>query len=158
MKKLYFTEEEKKKAKSESDRQYRLQNQERINQRKREYYLANRERHLELMSKHYAENKQEYKDRSKKWKLENRAKWNSQCMMRHAKKLKATPQWLSDDDKWMIEQAYELAKLREVVCGGKWHVDHIVPLQGKTVSGLHVPWNLQVIPASENCSKKNSWK
>jgi hypothetical protein len=65
------------------------------------------------------------------------------------------PKWITADDRWMIEQAYELAALRTKIFGFSWHVDHIAPLQGKTVSGLHVPTNLQVIPAVDNIRKGN---
>lgn len=69
----------------------------------------------------------------------------------------ATPHWLSSDDLWIIEEAYHLSFLREKMTGIKWHVDHIVPLKNKQVCGLHVPWNIQVIPAKENLKKWNKY-
>jgi hypothetical protein len=74
---------------------------------------------------------------------------------RKAAQLKRTPSWLTDDDYWMMEQAYEVAALRTKLFGFVWHVDHIIPLQGKHVSGLHIPYNLQVIPGVENIRKGN---
>jgi hypothetical protein len=74
---------------------------------------------------------------------------------RRAARIERTPSWLNDDDYWVIKETYHLAKLRTKLFGFKWHVDHIVPLQGKLVSGLHVPTNLQVIPWLDNQKKHN---
>lgn len=71
---------------------------------------------------------------------------------RRAHKLKATPSWV---DKEHLRMIYELREAVSNFTGIIHHVDHEVPLKGKNVSGLHVPWNLRVIPAVENLSKGN---
>jgi len=68
----------------------------------------------------------------------------------------AKPRWLTEDHEFFIEEIYSLRDLRTEVTGVVHHVDHIVPLKGKDVCGLHVPWNLQVITAKDNLSKSNS--
>lgn len=75
-------------------------------------------------------------------------------------KRNAFPAWAKADRdiRWMMHETYEFAKQREDVCGGKWHVDHIVPLSHPRVCGLHLPWNLQVIPATENARKANKFE
>jgi len=77
---------------------------------------------------------------------------------RRAARIQRIPKWLTKDDLWLIKEAYELAALRTKIFGFKWHVDHIIPLQGKTVSGLHMIENLQVIPEKHNLSKHNKFE
>jgi hypothetical protein len=73
---------------------------------------------------------------------------------RRANKINRTPFWLNKGHLFEIESVYTYCSaLRK--CGFDYHVDHIVPLQGKIVSGLHVPWNLQVIPSLDNKKKGN---
>lgn len=91
---------------------------------------------------------------SSKWAKAHPAKHNADGKKHKAAKLNATPKWANQ---FFIEEAYHLAQLRTEATGFKWHVDHIVPLQSKLVCGLHVEFNLQVIPASQNCSKKNRY-
>jgi 5-methylcytosine-specific restriction endonuclease McrA len=68
--------------------------------------------------------------------------------------MQRTPLWLNDGHLFEMECIYKYcAELRTI--GLDYHVDHIVPMQGKKVSGLHAPWNLQVISAQENLSKGN---
>lgn len=67
-----------------------------------------------------------------------------------ASKLQATPPWLSKEMKLSIDLVYERARSLK-----DHHVDHIVPLKGKNVCGLHVPWNLQILPSQENKMKYN---
>lgn len=103
----------------------------------------------------YARNAEQAKQSAKKYRKDNPAKINAWSRKHQAAKIQRTPAWLNEDDFWMIEQAYELAQLRTKMFGFLWHVDHIIPLQGKLVSGLHVPTNLQVIPATLNQRKNN---
>jgi hypothetical protein len=73
-------------------------------------------------------------------------------------KQNATPSWLTEQHFAEIENFYELARDCEITSGQKYHVDHIVPLKGVHVCGLHVPWNLQVLPADVNQSKGNNYE
>lgn len=93
----------------------------------------------------------------KEYKKRNPGKVRSDTVKRRTLKAKRTPSWMSKDDLWMIEQAYELAAIRTKIFGFSWHVDHVIPLTGKTVSGLHVPNNLQVIPWIDNVKKSNKF-
>lgn len=71
---------------------------------------------------------------------------------RRANKHSATPQWADQD---AIRELYALAQRLTRETGIKHHVDHIVPLQHPLVRGLHVEYNLQVIPAAVNVAKGN---
>lgn len=82
------------------------------------------------------------------YKKNNRGKQNSYTVKYRASKLKATPLWA---DLEAIKEFY-------INCPKGYHVDHIVPLQGKNVRGLHVLKNLQYLTASENCSKGNIYE
>ena len=88
-------------------------------------------------------------------KLDNRAHYTATDAERRARKQQATPRWLTDQHRAEIEAFYvEAARLTQET-GVAHQVDHIIPITHKLVSGLHVPWNLQVITASENASKSN---
>ena len=74
-----------------------------------------------------------------------RQKLNAKNMLRHAAKLQATPKWVNRKE---LEAVY-------LNCPEGYEVDHIIPLRGKTVTGLHVPWNLQYLTKAENLKKSN---
>jgi hypothetical protein len=75
---------------------------------------------------------------------------------RQARKLKATPSWLTQQHREQMTAVYVAAQKTSGLAGFKCHVDHIIPLKGKDVCGLHVPWNLRVVSQSYNSSKRNS--
>lgn len=86
------------------------------------------------------------------WSKKNSGKRNAMTMKRVAAKRQRTPQWA---DLQAIEAFYVEAARLSRETGVPHEVDHIVPLQGAEVSGLHVEYNLQIITRTENRSKHN---
>ena len=93
----------------------------------------------------------------KKWRSENPHKNRKKEANRRAKKEQRTPIWFDEFDEFVMQQAAELATIREKVIGGKWHIDHVIPLYGKVVSGLHVAANFEVVPQKYNVRKSNKF-
>lgn len=132
-------------------REYRIRS---VEQRK-EYMKQWHKNNLEQQRMYREQYRKDNNDYFKLYAKENKHKINSNTRKRQCALIQRIPKWLTDDDYWMIEQAYELAALRTRMLGFNWHVDHILPLQGKIISGLHVPVNLQVITARQNYIKSN---
>ena len=112
-------------------------------------YAANKEL-SNKQSREYRENNREaVRKRDREYKKENAAYYAELAANRKSSKLNATPDWLTPEHLEQIKSLYEESSKQPT----PHHVDHIVPLQGETVCGLHVPWNLQVIPAEQNLRK-----
>ena len=97
------------------------------------YREENKEKVNACIRNHYENNPDFYKAKNAK---------------RRASKLQRTPSWADD---LVIQMIYEDAP-------EGMEVDHIIPLQGKTVSGLHVAWNLQYLTPEENKMKGNRYE
>jgi len=89
------------------------------------------------------------------WKKDNPGYVNFNNKLRAETKNCRTPAWADLD---AIRAIYEEASILNKEHGPRsYHVDHIIPLQGKTVSGLHVENNLQILKASDNLAKSNKY-
>jgi hypothetical protein len=121
----------------------------------KQYWETNKNRKIVYDQEYYLSNKDKRSVQQKEYYASNKGKSAARNAKRRAKKLQATPNWLTDSDIAEIEELYLCARIFKLYTGEDYHVDHIIPLQGKNVCGLHVPWNLQVIPAKENLSKSN---
>lgn len=86
----------------------------------------------------------------REWRKANADKCAAASAERRARM--AAARWADSD---AIDSLYALARIASEHTGQVWHVDHIYPLKGKRVSGLHVEHNLQLLPAVENISKGN---
>jgi hypothetical protein len=89
---------------------------------------------------------------ARRWTKLNPGKKNAETAKRRARKKLAMPPWV---DQKAIRAVYVECKRLSRETGQKLEVDHIIPLQGRDVSGLHVPWNLQIIPSVDNRRKAN---
>jgi len=109
-------------------------------------------------TKNHQKNNREYwrtlnKKSYQNWSPEQRQKRNFRVLERHKRTKVASRH--DELTSFVFQEAYCLARQREKCTGFKWHIDHIIPLNGENVCGLHVWNNLRVIPAVLNLSKGN---
>lgn len=96
-------------------------------------------------------------ERNKAWSSDNPAKANARVTRRRLEKISRTPPWLTDGMRADIDRIYEESRRLTKETGIPHEVDHVVPLQGTKVCGLHVPWNLEVVTKALNRSKHNKF-
>jgi len=121
-------------------------------------YVKNKDVIVKKVNAWVEKNRERHNEKCARWVKNNPHKVNARTAKRYAAKKGATPAWLTEDDRWMIAEAYQLARLRSEKLGVCFEVDHIVPLRGKKVMGLHVPWNLQVVERVVNRQKSNAFE
>jgi len=109
------------------------------------------------------ENSDKRREYEKRWRERNPGKAAYIGYIRRRKRRQAMPDCITDDQKKQIQKLYaKVYRLNKKAGKNKpgqcaYHVDHIVPITHDNFSGLHVPWNLQVITAEENLRKSNKW-
>lgn len=139
-------------------KKYRDSNKEVLNAQKKVYASLNDEK-IKLRHKlWYQNNKESIKAQQKIYLANNLEKFRLKRANRRATIIMRTPSWNCEFNDFAIQELYSLAALRTKVTNISWHVDHIIPLKGKKVSGLHVANNLQVITSLENCVKANKYE
>jgi hypothetical protein len=125
----------------------------------KDWQNKNRERFKASIRARYAKNKERHKEVYSRYKQNNPTRFASiicNIASRYrAKKKSAQPAWLTTNHLNQIKLFYDCSAYCSSLGQVKFHVDHIIPLQGELVSGLHVPWNLQVLSESENTAKSN---
>lgn len=117
------------------------------------WFSENKDRHHEMTRDWYRNNRDYHLGKTKERYESDKAYALEKYYRRENRTKQATPEWV---DRNQIISAYREARRLTEATGVKHEVDHIIPLQGKTVSGLHVHNNLQVIPARLNKAKFNS--
>lgn len=121
-------------------------------QAKRKYYEANKENVIARAQARPDEDKRRYK---KTHKVNNPDMYKEMTSLRRRRFRDATPKWLTENQKMEIRLKYRLAIELSRATGERHAVDHIIPLHGESVCGLHVPWNLQVLTQKDNLAKYN---
>ena len=142
-------------TKRASNKRWAVKNKAQMRTTSRDHYLKHREE-ISLRHKEWKRNNATKSTTyTLKWAKANPAKIAAASSRRRSHLKQRMPRWLTETHLIDIQGFYDRASKLSRISTDKFHVDHIVPLQGKDVCGLHVPWNLQVILGRENSSKGN---
>jgi hypothetical protein len=154
---------------------YYAENSETIKKQTKDWYLNNKEAYKQTKKKYLdrdgvrdkkresvrrwcAANSERIRQMGVEWRAANSDRCRSNEARKRARKKQAMPSWLTPDHISQINAIYAEARSLEAKTGVPHHVDHIVPLEGKIVCGLHVPWNLRAIPAAKNLKRPRIYK
>lgn len=127
-------------AQLKADAKYRTRHHDRVKKSAAEWLSRNREKHNRRCSAFKKANSYLYASYKAKYR---------------AKVVAATPPWLSKQHRSIIVLFYKAAAELAKIDNRLYEVDHVVPISGSEVCGLHVPWNLQVLSKSDNRRKSN---
>ncbi|NJO48133.1 MAG: hypothetical protein HC840_00295 [Leptolyngbyaceae cyanobacterium RM2_2_4] len=144
-------------------REYRIKNRDKCLEYLNEWSKKNKDKKIDLDAKwrkenaeykkekrrkEYWDNREENIAKSLKWQKDNPGKVKAKNMKRLADINKSTP------------KCADLKKIQEIYenCPPGYEVDHIIPLRGKNVSGLHIETNLQYLTKADNCKKSNKYE
>lgn len=151
----------------ESSRKHRLENPEYHRAAYRKWCSANQEkaaaatqtwllRNPDWKKLYQEANRDILREKNRRWQRANPVKVREKTRRYQASRQGATPFWLTAIQLAQIQEFYEIAEALQMQTNIKYHVDHVHPLNGEIICGLHVPWNLQVLPYDENIRKSNT--
>lgn len=140
-----------------------LRNKDQYLARAKSWDAANKDRKRELMATESALEKARIRMRAwskanpekviannKKFYAQNQALIRSYKARRRARVRQAVPPWITDEQVVAVQAIYAESEHLSVATGIDHEVDHILPLAGKVIFGLHVPWNLRVLTRDDN--------
>jgi hypothetical protein len=120
-------------------------------------YQRNKAKYVARARKWVKSNRVKYRGINKEWRERNPDKVYQVVVLRRMRKAQRTPPWLTPGDFEAMRNTYIEARRLSIETGVPHQVDHVIPLWGVKVSGLHVPSNLQILTALENRSKSNNF-
>ena len=136
-------------------REYKEKNKDQLREKRKIYNHKNKEEIAKKHKEYWARTREKRLSKMKEWRDENKGARSSLQAKRRSAKIMAIPSWFGEFDEFVWGEAARLVQLRRIATGLGWAADHMIPLRGKEVCGLHIGHNCQVIPSFLNNMKHN---